>query len=103
MSYTITPMAAGDIAGKAYVHYKSWQETYAGLIDADYLAAHTLEKCTRIAERFPDNIFVAKDEGGSVVGFVGYGAYRDDTMPDTGESTVYMCLPNITGAASDMI
>ena len=26
-----------EIVGKAYVHYQSWQETYAGLIDAKYL------------------------------------------------------------------
>lgn len=30
------------------------------------------------------NIFVAKDED-KVVGFVGYGAYRDNSLPETGE------------------
>jgi len=77
-------MAESDIAGKGYVHFKSWQETYRGLIDDSYLDGMTLEKCVKIAHRWPDGILVAKD-GDRVVGFVGYGAYRDDTMPDTGE------------------
>lgn len=38
MNYIIKPMQTDDeIDGKGYVHYKSWQETYAGLIDAEYL------------------------------------------------------------------
>ncbi len=83
--YIIKKMESEDeINGKGYVHYKSWHETYAGLIDVGYLERHTLEKCTAIAHRWPDNILVAKD-GEKVVGFVGYGAYRDDTLPAHGE------------------
>lgn len=26
-----------EMNGKAYVHYKSWQETYTDLVDAEYL------------------------------------------------------------------
>ena len=73
-----------EINGKAYVHYKSWHETYTGLIDAAYLEGITLEKCIDIAHRWPDNILVAKD-GDKVIGFIGYGAYRDSTLPDHGE------------------
>lgn len=84
-SYVIKKMESEDeINGKGYVHYKSWQETYAGLIDAGYLEGHTLDVCTAIAHRWPDNIIVAKD-GERVVGFAGYGAYRDDTLPAHGE------------------
>ncbi len=54
--------------GKGYVHDQSWHETYEGLIDADYLSGMTLETCTAIARKFPDNILVAKD-GEKVVGF----------------------------------
>lgn len=83
--YIIKRMESEDeINGKGYVHYKSWLETYAGLIDGEYLAKHTLEKCTEIAHKWPDHILVAKD-GERVVGFVGYGAYRDDTLPAHGE------------------
>lgn len=73
-----------DVLGKAYVHYRSWQETYIGLVDASYMKTLTLTKCEKIANRFRDGILVAKD-GNEVIGFVGYGAYRDDTMKDCGE------------------
>ena len=73
-----------EIRGKAYVHWKSWQDAYSGLVDQAYLDNLTIEKCTDIAFRWPDNLLVAK-ENDKVVGFVGYGAYRDDSLPETGE------------------
>ena len=73
-----------EIRGKAYVHWKSWQEAYAGLVDRNYLDKLTLEKCTEMAFRWPDNLLVAK-ENDTVVGFVGYGACREDALPETGE------------------
>ena len=73
-----------EIRGKAYVHWKSWQETYPGLVDQDYLDRLTLEKCTEMAFRWPDNILIAKEKD-KVVGFVGYGVCRDDPLPNTGE------------------
>lgn len=83
--YLIKPMESEDeINGKAYVHYKSWHETYTELIDPEYMKGITLENCTNIAHRWLDNIIVAKD-GDKVIGFVGYGAYRDSTLPDHGE------------------
>ena len=83
--YIIKPMEREEeIIGKGYVHYKSWHETYTGLVDAGYMERHTLEKCIKIAHKWPDNILVAKD-GEKVVGFVGYGPYRDETLPAHGE------------------
>lgn len=81
----ISPMKTeSEICGKAYVHYKSWHETYHDLVDAGYLKTITLEKCNEIAHRWLNNILVAKvDE--KVVGFVGYGAYHDDTLAGHGE------------------
>ena len=73
-----------EIDGKGYVHYKSWQETYTGLVDKDYMNGLTLEKCIEIAHRWPDNILVAKD-GDMVIGFVACGAYRGNTLPQHGE------------------
>lgn len=73
-----------ETEGKAYVHYRSWHETYPGLVDASYLEGVTLEECTEIARQWPDNILVAKD-GARVIGFAGYGAYRDDSLPAHGE------------------
>lgn len=83
--YRIKPMESEkETQGKGYVHYRSWHETYAGLVDAEYLKGVTLQKCTDIARRWPEGILVAKD-GEDVIGFVGYGAYRDDSLPGYGE------------------
>ncbi len=83
--YTIKKMESeAEIDGKGYVHYKSWHETYADLVDAEYTKSITLEKCIAIAHKWPENILVAKD-GERVIGFVGYGAYRDDTLGGCGE------------------
>ncbi|MBR1585193.1 MAG: GNAT family N-acetyltransferase [Clostridia bacterium] len=73
-----------EIKGKAYVHWKSWQEAYPGIVARSYLNRLTLEKCQSIAVQWPDNILVAKD-GSNVVGFAGYGKYRNDELPNTGE------------------
>ncbi len=79
--YIIKPMETEDeINGKAYVHYQSWQEAYGSLVNRAYLDSMTLEKCTSIAHRWPDGILVAKD-GDRVIGFVGYGPYRDPQEP----------------------
>ena len=70
----IIPMeTVADMEGKGYVHWKSWQESYAGIVSADYLANMTLEKCVEKAKLWPDNILVAKD-GERVIGFAAYGA-----------------------------
>ncbi|MCI5773637.1 MAG: hypothetical protein MR210_03640 [Erysipelotrichaceae bacterium] len=46
MNYIIKPMNIVDeVDGKGYVHYKSWQETYKGLVDSEYLKNLTEEKC----------------------------------------------------------
>ena len=84
-NYIIKPMQTADeIDGKGYVHYKSWQETYKGLIDADYMKNMTEEKCKAIARKWTDNILIAKD-GDNVVGFVGYGEHSDSVLTDCGE------------------
>ncbi len=76
--------SAEEIRGKAYVHWKSWQEAYPGIVDQRYLDALTLEKCEEIAFRWTENILVAKDED-RVIGFVGYGGSVDDEGECSGE------------------
>ena len=73
-----------EIKGKAYVHWKSWQEAYPGIVDQQYLDSLTLDKCETIAFRWTDNIIVAKD-GDSVIGFVAFGKYRNDELENAGE------------------
>ena len=83
--YIIKPMESEEeINGKAYVHYKSWHETYTELVDPKYMEGITLEKCTAIAHRWIENILVAKAKD-RVIGFVGYGAYHDQSLPEHGE------------------
>ena len=85
MDITIKKMETDDeIKGKSYVHWKSWQEAYPGIVDQQYLDTLTLDKCESIAYRWTDNIIIAKD-GDAVVGFVGYGKYRNDELQNTGE------------------
>ena len=55
--------------GKAYVHWKSWQEAYQGIVDGDYLDNLTLSQCEEWAFKWPENTYVALD-GDRVVGFV---------------------------------
>lgn len=85
MEISIIPMTTSeDMDGKGYVHWKSWHETYTGLIDPAYMERITLEKCVDMAHRWPQNMMVAKD-GDKVIGFVGYGEHHDDTLTDCGE------------------
>lgn len=72
-----------EIRGKAFVHWKSWQEAYPGLVDQAYLDKLTLKKCEEMAYRWPENLLIAKDHE-RVVGFVGFGD-RGEEAPDTGE------------------
>lgn len=97
LNITIKKMETNDeIKGKGYVHWKSYQEAYQGLVAQDYLDKLTLENCIDAAFRWPDNILVAKDSE-KVIGFVAYGTYRDDTMKDTGEVYALYILSDYYG------
>lgn len=85
-----------EIKGKGFVHYKSWHETYTGLVSSEYMEKLTLEKCVEIAYRWTDNIIVAKD-GDKVVGFVSYGAYRDNSLLGHGEVFAIYVLEEYQG------
>lgn len=78
------PETAGETDGRAYVHYKSWQETYEGLIDPAYRNKTTLEKCLAIAHSACENVLIAKD-GDKTIGFVGFGEYRGGDIHGFGE------------------
>lgn len=71
-----------EIRGKAYVHWKSWQESYPGLVDPGYLQRLTLENCEERAFRWRDDTWVAKLDG-QVVGFACCGPDRE--KPGAGE------------------
>ena len=94
MSIRIKPMETDEeIRGKAFVHWKCWQEVYPGLVSQEYLDNLTLEKTEEKAFQWRDNLLVAKD-GDGVVGFVGYGQSEE---ADTGEVFALYVLPEFHG------
>lgn len=96
MNIRIRDMLPEDMDGKAYVHWKSWQETYPGLVDAGYLSRLTPEKCLDIAKRWPDNIIVAELDG-TIVGFSGYGPCRNPGYESFGEIYAIYILKEAQG------
>lgn len=85
MSVCIKDMTEAEMDSKAYVHWKSWQETYRGLVDDDYLDhCVTLERCQIIAHKWPENTIVAIMDG-NVVGFACWCPCRDKDRKNTGE------------------
>ncbi len=71
MEITIREMAPEDYDQKGYIHYKTWLETYTGLMDESLLSGQTLEKCQAIARRWPGNTLLALLDGK----IVGFGCY----------------------------
>lgn len=53
-------MTENEMNEKGYVHWKSWHETYTGLMPDDYLKNITLEKCIKMAHKWPQNTFLLK-------------------------------------------
>ena len=91
MDIIIRKMETDDeIKGKAYVHWKSWHESYSGIVDPAYLKKLTLEQCEQIAYQWPENILVAKDRI-QVVGFLGCGENRE--LAECGEIFALYVLP----------
>ena len=88
MDIIIKPMETEEeIRGKAFVHWKSWQESYAGIVDAEYLSRMSVERCEESARRWPENTWVAKD-GERVIGFTVACRICDKSGAQTGEGEV---------------
>ena len=69
IEYEICPMTTeAEMDEKGYIHWKSWHETYAELMPDDYLKSITLEKCIKMAHKWPQNTFLLK-VAGKTVGF----------------------------------
>lgn len=86
MPWTIAPIALDDADEVAKVHVAVWQEAYAGLMPAAYLAsldpvAFAAGWRRRLIERVPDEqSWAARDEAG-IVGIATSGPSRDDDAP----------------------
>ena len=73
-----------DAAAIARVQVDAWRSTYRGIVPDKHLDGMSYERAERNwEERITDpdkrnTLFVAEDDGGSVVGFASCGAARDD-------------------------
>lgn len=88
----IAKMRPEDYDQKGYVHWKCWQETYAGLIEQRHIASQTLEKCRNIAHRWPGNTLLVHLDGQ----VVGYGCYITH-VDGTGEISAIYLLNEVQG------
>lgn len=74
-----------EMLGKAYVHWKSWQEAYADLLPQEFLKnTYTLERCQDWAVRYPQNILIAVMDD-KVVSFACYGSSSQEDLQGAGE------------------
>ncbi|MCW5658443.1 MAG: GNAT family N-acetyltransferase [Burkholderiaceae bacterium] len=80
----IEPATAEDCHAVAQVHVESWQHAYKAFLPADYLASLSVSQRAagwcRMVERFPKHLLLARSAG-QVVGFVAFGASRDEGAP----------------------
>ncbi len=77
IDYEICPMVTeNEMDEKGFVHWKSWQETYIDLMPEDYLKNLTLEKCIKMAHKWPQNTLLLKVNN-KTVGFSCIGKSAD--------------------------
>ena len=78
-----------DARGIARVHVDSWRSTYAGIVPAEHLAALDYgareANWHRILADRRQNVFVAEDRGGRVIGFSSGGPERSKDPAYAGE------------------
>ena len=77
IEYEICPMTTeAEMDEKGYIHWKSWHETYNGLMPDDYLKNITLEKCIKMAHKWPQNTYLLKANN-KTIGFSCIGKTND--------------------------
>ncbi len=83
-----------DSKAIAKVHVQSWQETYEGIIPADYLANLSVEQRESmwteiLSSPNPDHVFVAMVDD-EVVGFISGGSAREEHGFDAELYAIYL-------------
>lgn len=75
-----------DAEGKGYVSYKSWQETYTGIINQEYLNSMSVEKSVEMSKKYDnsENTLIAEADG-KIIGFACYNKCRAVELEDYGE------------------
>jgi GNAT superfamily N-acetyltransferase len=76
-----------DADGISFAHVVSWQESYKGILDDQYLLSLKPESRTQMwRERLQDpnfdgHVIVAENDQGKIVGFIGVGPSRSEEFP----------------------
>lgn len=65
------------------VHYRAWIETYTGSLPEDYLAARSPEKSAASFRDTGCRDLVVSEINGQIVGFCGWGEFRDVASDDS--------------------
>ncbi|MGD6819051.1 N-acetyltransferase family protein [Metabacillus sp. 84] len=77
--FKIRKAAEEDIKAIAKVHVDSWRSTYREIVDSDYLRSLTYEeKEKQWAQADLNQLILAEDEDGRIVGFSSYGKERSE-------------------------
>ena len=99
----IAPLTVDDADELGEVHVRVWQETYAGIMPADFLASLDPRSRaemwrTRAASPCTDGqTLVARGRDGRIVGFISVGPSRDEDAPTRDELYVINLLARAQG------
>ena len=96
MDLEIRAQRPEDADAKGYVHWKSWQETYIGLMPEEMVTGRTLESRQELARKYPENTFVALLDG-KVIGFSCYHPYWGSDLSNCGEVQAIYVLQEAQG------
>lgn len=109
-TWRISPLTDADIDELARVHVLIWQQAYAGIMPADYLASldparRAQRRRSLSGERPHEQTFVAREAAGAIVGFSAFGPSRDDDPPTADELYAINLLAHVhgTGLADDLV
>lgn len=90
MELVIRDAELKDAEGMGYVHYKSWLETYTGLINQEYLDKISVNSRIEAAKKMLESTLIAEVDG-NVVGFACYHKCRSTGFEEYGEiSAIYI-------------
>ncbi len=93
MEFKVRQAVMNDIYPIGYVHYKSWLETYRGIVDDEYLDNLTLDSRIEKVHLYIDRCFVAEVDN-RVIGFAAYIDTPNDEEENTLEVSAIYVLKN---------
>lgn len=69
------------------IHYYTWLSTYSRLIDQGFLKSHSIQKSTHYFQSIQCINHLVGIINNQVIGFIGYGPSREESLPNYGEIT----------------